>query len=183
MKKSKVRRLFISYFILHTSYLFMSCGVYSFTGTKLADNLKTIQIINFSQQTAGGPANLALSFTEKIKEYYQRNTQLKLVNINPDTILEGQITSYDVSPVAPTVSSGTSGVIGRTDGAGLNRLTVTIQVKYTNNKDESQSFDQSFSFYQDFPQTQTINQVESSLVPKIFDQIILDIFNKTAGDW
>ena len=43
--------------------------------------------------------------------------------------------------------------------------------------------DQEFSFYQDFPQNQTLTQVEKGLVPKLVDQIILDLFNKIAGDW
>ena len=51
-----------------------SCGVYSFTGTTLSSDLKSITIQNFTMGTAGGPQNLALSFNEKLKEYYQRNT-------------------------------------------------------------------------------------------------------------
>jgi hypothetical protein len=52
-----------------------------------------------------------------------------------------------------------------------------------NRLDETKNFDQEFSFYQDFPQNQTLTQVEKGLVPKLVDQIILDLFNKIAGDW
>ena len=160
-------------FIIQFSFFINSCGVYSFTGTTLSPDLKSITISNFTMATAGGPANLALNFNEKLKEYYQRYTNLKVLPNNGDLSLEGSITNYDLLAVAPTAS----------DQAGLNRLQVTVQVRFVNNKDETKNFEQSFSFYQDFPQNQTLTQNESRLVPKILDQLVLDIFNKTAADW
>ena len=50
-------------------------------------------------------------------------------------------------------------------------------------KDETKNFDQSFSFYADFPQSQTLNQDEARLLPTILDQIVQNIFNKSAADW
>jgi outer membrane cobalamin receptor len=164
-------------FLLICSLLIAQCSMltncYSFRGTSLDPNLKTIQIQNFAFQTAGGPANLSLTFNEKLKEYFQRNTSLKITNTNPDLMFEGAITGFEVEAKAPTSD----------DKGGLNRLTIKVQVKFTNSKDENKNYDQEFSFYQDFAQTQTITAVQSELIPKILDQIILDIFNKTAGEW
>jgi len=161
--------IYCSLFIINCSLI--SC--YTFRGASLDPNLKTIQIQNFAFQTAGGPANLSLTFNEKMKEYFQRNTSLKTTNVNPDLMFEGAITGFTVEAKAPTSD----------DKGGLNRLTITIQVKFTNAKDENKNYDQEFSFYQDFAQTQTITAVQGELIPKILDQIILDIFNKTAGEW
>jgi hypothetical protein len=155
------------------SALFTSCGIYSFSGTSLSPDIKSVTVVNFTMATAGGPSNMALQFNEKMKEYYQRNTSLALLPSNGDMQLEGTITGYEVIPAAPTAN----------DQAALNRLSITIQVKFTNNKDEEKNFDQSFSFFKDFPQNQTLNQVESRLVPLILDQLVQDIFNKSAGDW
>ena len=146
---------------------------YSFKGASLAPELKTIQISNIRMEAAGGPTNLTLEANEKLKEYFQRNTSLKLSALNPDLLLEGTIVGYDLSPQAPTSD----------DKAGLNRLTLRIQFRLTNKLDEGKNFEQEFSFYQDFPQSQTLSQVEKNLIPKLFDQIILDLFNKIAGDW
>jgi hypothetical protein len=186
MKIEKILASFLGVFLVTS--LFSSCGIYSFTGTgKVDESIKTIQIFNVTQQTAGGPSNLAQKFSENLKEYYQRNTRLKLTQVNPDVILEGQITAYEMTPVAPTVNAasqgGGFGNSPASDRGGLNRLTLSINIKYTNTKDENSSFDQTFSFFQDFPQNQTLSQVESSLIPKLIDQLILDIFNKSAGDW
>lgn len=156
---------------LMSSIILSSC--YSFKGASIAQDLKTIQINNIRMETAGGPTNLSLTINEKIKEYFQRNTTLKIINQNPDLLLEGAIIGYEMTPQAPTSD----------DKAGLNRLTLKIQFLLVNRLDETKNFEQEFSFYQDFPQNQTLSQVEKSLVPKLVDQIILDLFNKIAGDW
>jgi hypothetical protein len=124
-------------------------------------------------ETAGGPSNLSLSINEKLKEYFQQNSTLKITSQNPDLQIEGTIVGYDLTPQAPTSD----------DKAGLNRLTLRVQFQLTNRLDETKNFDQEFSFYQDFPQNQTLSQVEKTLIPKLTDQIILDLFNKIAGDW
>ena len=160
-------------FILNCALLTLSCGKYSFTGTTLDPGIKTITVNTFTTSAAGGPANLTLQFTERLKEYYQRYTNLKVVPSNGDIVLEGSITGYDVLPVAATAA----------DQAAQNRLQVTVQVRFSNAKDETKNFDQPFSFYQDFPANQTLTQNESRLLPKIQDQLVLDIFNKTAADW
>lgn len=149
------------------------CGIYSFTGTSLSSDIKTFSVLNFTMGTAGGPANLTQTVTDKMKDYFQKNTSLTLVPNGGDLLFEGSVTGYEVTPQAPTAS----------DQAGFNRLNVTLQVRFTNNKDETKSFDQSFSFYQDFPQNQTLTQNEGRLVPIILDQIIQNIFNKSAADW
>ncbi|MBU1820401.1 MAG: hypothetical protein KKG00_02660 [Bacteroidetes bacterium] len=159
--------------ILFYSCVTSSCGVYSFTGTNLSSEIKTFTVQNFNTAVAGGPANLPILINEKLKEYFQRNTDLTLVPTGGDLILEGTLTGYDVVPVAPTAN----------DQAGFNRLNVTVQVRFTNTLDETKDFDQSFSFYADFPQSQTLNQNESRLLPIILDQIVQDIFNKSAADW
>jgi hypothetical protein len=169
-----LKKAFLFCLLLTAICQLQSCGPYSFTGTKLSPDLKTITINNFVMNTAGGPANLSLNLTERLKEYYQRNTNLKLKpGGDADLILEGAIVGYELSPVAPTAA----------DQAALNRLTITVQARFVNNKDETQNFDQTFSFFRDFAQSQTLTQVEGSLVPQILDQLVLDMFNRSAGDW
>jgi Lipopolysaccharide-assembly len=166
-----------SFLILNSTFLIIfclsSCKIYSFSGTTLSSDLKTITIQNFVMNTAGGPANLTLTFTEKLKEYYQRNTSLKLKPNDADLLLEGSVIGYELTPVSATSS----------DKAALNRLTIKVEVRFVNTKDDEQSFEKEFSFYQDFPQEQNLSQVEGSLVPKIIDQLVLNIFTDTAAQW
>ncbi len=159
--------------VLISGVMLNGCGIYSFTGTNLSPDLKTFTVLNFTMSTAGGPANLPLEFSEKLKEYFQRNTSLTQRPSGGDLLLEGTFTGYDVTPVAPTAS----------DKAGFNRLNVTVQVRFTNNQDETKNFDQSFTFYEDFPQNETLDANEPRILPKILDQLVQNIFNKSAADW
>jgi hypothetical protein len=165
-------RNWINIFVFASLILGLS-SCYSFKGASLDPKLQTIQVSNIRMETAGGPANLTLEINEKLKEYFQRNTSLKINNKNPDLTIEGSIVGYELTPQAPTGD----------DKAGLNRITLRIQFRLTNRLDEDKNFEQEFSFYQDFPQSQTLTQVEKTLIPKLVDQIILDLFNKIAGDW
>lgn len=150
-----------------------SCGIYSFSGTNLSPDLKTFSISSITMATAGGPPNMSQSLSEKLKEYFQRNTSLKLVPTGGDLSFEGTITGYDVIATPPTAN----------DQAGFNRLNVTVQVRFTHTLDETKNFDQSFTYYMDFPQDQTLDQNEARLVPEILDQLVQQIFNKSAADW
>jgi hypothetical protein len=170
---SSFQRMMLIFFILHTTFFISSCGIYSFSGTNLSPDLKTFSVINFSMGTAGGPANLPQRLTEQLKEYFQKNTSLTILPSGGDLILEGSITGYDVLAAAPTAN----------DQAGLNRLNVTVQVRFTNAKDETKNFDQSFTYYADFPQDQTLDQNEARLLPTIQENLIQQIFNKSAADW
>ncbi len=165
--------LTIYIFSIALLFLTQSCRVYSFTGTNLSPDLESITIQNFSMATAGGPPDLTLKFNENLKEYYQRNTNLKLLPANGDLYLAGAITRYEMTPLATTAG----------DKAALNRLTVAVEVTFQNTKNENDSFEKEFSFYQDFSQEQSLTDVEPSLVPKILEQLVLNIFNDTAAQW
>lgn len=171
--KSNIFQKQILLYVIATQFIVSSCGIYSFTGAKINEDIKSFSIQNFTLSIAGGPQNLSLSFNEKLKEYYQRNTRLKYKSSDGDLHLQGSIVAYELSPVSTTAG----------DKAASNRLTITVAVTFTNKLDEKQNFEKDFSFYQDFSQEQSLTQVESSLVPKILDQLVLNIFNATADTW
>lgn len=151
-----------------------SCGVYSFTGNSLSKEYKTFSVQNIGLSAPSSYPTIAQDLTEKLKEYYQRNTNLKQVMADGDIQIEGTIVDYRSDGMA----AGASG-----DKAAMNRLTVTVEVVFTDKFNESQSFDKDFSFYLDFPQSQSLADAEAGLVPKILDQLVLNIFNDTAAKW
>lgn len=161
-------------------FLFQTCAAppkfLSFTGGRLPpDKYQRVAIQSFFNDSPGGPANLGIDFTERLKEYYQRNTPLSLVDDNPHIELAGSIISYGVSPVAPSGND--------LQQAELQRLTITVKLDYVDNVTEKNSFNSNFSFFQDFSATQTLEEVETELIDVIFDQIVFDIFNKTYANW
>ena len=159
-----------------------ACSVkYRFTGTNINYELvKTFSVENFFNDSGSGPANMEQRFTEALKEYYQRNTQLELVRNNGDLQFSGSIVRYSLSPQA-VVSSGDPNL---PDRAGQMRLTIAVEVEYVNLSNEEENKKQTFTFFQDYdPRTTTLLDVESQLVEDIFETIIQDIFTATVANW
>ena len=158
-------------------FLLSGCGIYSFSGASTA--AKNISIEQFFNNTDLAPANLAQTFTNKLKDYYQRNSSLKVVPENGELQVDGAITEYRINPIAP-VSSGTQTI----DAAALTRLTISVKLSYVDGLEPKNSFkDKTFSFYADFPNTQNLTTVQEDLEKKIFEQILIDIFNATVANW
>ena len=174
------RHLFISILLMAA---LASCGVYSFTGANISPDIKTISIQTFYDEVGTGPPNLSQLFTEKIRDYYQQNTSLGIVQNEGDLQMEGSIVGYRLTPMAPRASGSQN--FDDADIAALQRLTITVKVTYLNTQDDSYDFEgQSFSFYQDYdPERQDFNSIEASLVEEIYDAIILDIFNASVANW
>lgn len=150
---------------------------YSMSGA--STTAENIQVEEFFNNTDLGPANLGQTFTNRLKDYYQQNSSLRVVKENGQLVIEGMITTYQISQVAP-VSSGNNS----SDLAALTRLTIGVKVNYTDTLEPKNNFkDRSFSFYADFPNTQDLNSVQESLEKKIMDQIFIDLFNATIANW
>lgn len=171
MKLSKQNIILISLFTAVT--ILVGCRAYSLSGTNISPDVKTITVDNFINIAGGGPPNLAQLFTERLREYYQQNSTLKIAQTDGDLLVEGEITGYDIAPVSPTGN----------EISAATRLTIKVKVKYVNTKDESQNFDQVFSFYYDFKQGISLSQIEPEAIDQIFSQLIFDIFNKTVANW
>jgi hypothetical protein len=99
-------------------------------------------------------------------------TTLDLVESGGDLAFEGEIIDYKTSPVAIT---------GQT--ASMNRLTVTVKVRFSNRIDDTKDFEQSFSRYEDYPSDQELTSVQESLTATIIEQLVEDIFNKALVNW
>ena len=100
-------------------------------------------------------------------------TNLALIKQNGDLQFDGEITDYNVAPVA----------IQSTDKAALNRLTMTIKVKYSNKFDATKSFEQSFTRFADYPTSSSLSAQETDLLTSINKQLTEDIFNKAFNNW
>ncbi len=164
--------------ILSLALYFSSCGVYSFTGgTPDAEN---ISILDFYNNADLGPANMGQQFTNELKTYFIQNSKLSIVPNDGELQLEGEITNYSITPIAP-VSTGDPNL---NTTASSTRLTISIKATYVNTKDETMSFkDKTFSFYKDFPNDQNISDVEELYVKQIFDRLVNDIFNASVANW
>ncbi|MBE0646966.1 MAG: LptE family protein [Bacteroidales bacterium] len=151
-----------------------SCSMrYSFTGASISPEVKTISIENFPNKAMLVVPTLSRDITEALQNYFTSQTNLILVDRNGDLHLEGSITGYSVQPQA----------ISGNEVAQLNRLTITVEVKFTNKFDEKQNFESKFSRYLDYPSSQNLVAVQDGLISEINEQLVQDIFNKAVVNW
>lgn len=167
-------------FALLISLLSLSgCLHYSLSGA--STNAKTIQVDQFFNNTELGAANLGQNFTNRVKDYYQQNSSLRVVPTEGELQLEGTIVTYSTAPVAPQANTAGS---TQPNYAAQTRLTIAVRVNYVDSAEPKNSFkDKTFSFYADFDNSQDFYSVQETLEKKIFDQILLDMFNATIATW
>lgn len=172
-------RLIVSSAALLALLALSGCGVYSFTGASIAPTVKTISIQTFFNNAPLGPSTMSVTFTEKIKDYFQQNTSLTIVEDNGDLQLEGYIADFTVTPV----SANASGNDNTADFSSLSRVTITVFATYINTQDDEFDFERRFSFFVDHDNSTDLSANEQRYVEEIFDQIILDIFNASVANW
>ena len=157
-----------------TAFMVQSCGIYSFTGTSIQPDVKTITIPFLEYKALKVNPSLSNQLTEALQEKFRRFTRLELIEEEGDLEVVGAVVGYDVRATAITA----------TEQAAQNRLTVSVKVSFTNRKYPEESFpEKSFSAYADFDATQTLDAVEATLCDEIVEKLCEDIFNGTVANW
>ena len=150
------------------------CGIYSFTGTSIQNDVNTIHIEYFEYKAQKVNPSLSNDLTEALRTRFRRMTRLEQVEQDGDMEITGEITGYNVAPAAVTAN----------EVAARNRLTVTVKVNFVNRKYPEDDFsDKSFSAYSEYDSANSLDAVESTLCTEIIDQLIEDIFNATVAQW
>ncbi len=116
---------------------------------------------------------LSRTLTEALWDYFTGQTNLVLVDRGGDLSLDGTITQYVVQPVA----------IQGNETAAMNRLTISVNVKFINKTDPKQNWETTFSRYQDYASSYNLSAVQDLLIKDITDQLVQDIFNKAVVNW
>ena len=174
-------RILISLVASSSILLLSGCLKYSLSGA--STNAKSIQVDAFFNNTELGPANFGQTVTNRVKDYFQQNSSLRVVPANGELQIEGTVVTYATAPIAPQASTGT-GVNTTPNYGAQTRLTITLKVNYVDVAEPKNSFkDRSFTFYADFDNAQDFISVQETIEKKILDQIMLDIFNATIATW
>ena len=151
-----------------------SCRVsYSFTGASISPNVKTVAIAYFANNAGLVVPTLSRTLTDGLRDYFTSQTNLIQVDRGGDLTLDGTITGYVVIPVA----------IQGNETAAMNRLTITVNVKFVNKTDSKQNWESAFSRYQDYSSSFNLQSVQESLIKDITGELVQDIFNKAVVNW
>lgn len=158
--------------------LAQSCGVYNFTGGNVgaAETFQVNYFQNYATQSPGSifEPGMDRDFTLALQERIRDQTSLDLVNSGTaDLLYEGEITEYRISPMTATAQQN----------AAQNRLSIRVKCRFYNRLEEDKGFDQSFSFFYDYPANVQLNAIKTEAHEVIFERITQDIFNASLADW
>jgi hypothetical protein len=153
---------------------FSGCKI-SLNGASIPPEMKTVNVQVFENNAPLVVPYLSSQFTEELKTRIRNQTGLSITANDPQGIFSGNITGYSVTPEAITDNNNPV--------AGANRLTISISVKYTNNLNPKQSFEESFSRYKVFKLTGSLQAMEQGLIKDVTAQLTEDIFNRAFAQW
>ena len=170
-----------SFFIFHFSLLAaavasVGCGVaikYSLSGASIPPDANTFSVAYFPNNATMVSPILSSTLTEALVDIFTRRTRLMQVDEGGDFAFEGEIVNY----------TSTTASVSSDDYALLNRLTITVKVRFTNALDEKASWNKTFTAYEDYESTQLLTEAEGTLIPQIVDKLVTDIFQASASNW
>ncbi len=150
-----------------------SCGIYSFSGTSIQPDVKTITINYFEYKALRVNPSLSNDLTEAMKDKFKKLTRLEQVEEEGDLEIEGEITGYETKSISVTAD----------EVASQNRLTVTVKIYFTNRKYPEDNLEKNFSAYSDYSSDYTLDAMEDELCEDIIETLVEDIFNATVAQW
>lgn len=154
-------------------FMLHGCGIYSFSGTSIQPDVKSVTINLFEYKALKVNPTLGNELTESLKDRFRRMTRLEQVDYDGDLEIEGAVTGYDVKSTSITAN----------EVAAQNRLTVSVSITFTNRKYPEEDFEKSFSAYADYDSAQSLDAVESGLCEEIIEKLCEDILNATVANW
>lgn len=155
--------------------LLAGCSIkYSLNGASIDyTKIKTVSIADFQNLAPTVYPPLAKRFTEDLKDRFQRQTRLRDIPTNGDLSIEGEIVGYDLSAEA----------VQENAFAAKTRLTLRINVRFTNKVNEEESFEREFTSFGTFDSSQMFVDVQDQLCQELTKDIINQIFNATVENW
>lgn len=159
--------------LIVTAQIFSGCGLYSFTGASISPEVKTVSINYFSNNSAIMVPSLSQSFTEALKDKFVSQTSLVLVESGGDLHFEGNIMDYKTTPIN----------IQGNETAAQSRLTITVNLKFTNKNDDKKDFESVFFRFADYDSNLNLSDIEEDLIKDINNQLVEEIFNKAVVNW
>ena len=173
----KMNKIIIGTLLLYNTCL-TSCGIYSFTGTSIPAGANTFQVNYFENQAGSRPGStvepgLDRDFTLALQDIILGQTNLSLVKTGGDLVYEGEITQYSITPMTSTANLT----------AAQNRLSMSVNLRYSNTNNEEDDFEERFSFFYDFPAEAQLYDIQNQAHEVIFERITQDIYNATLAKW
>lgn len=165
--------IFKRYFLVVLVLILSSCSVsYNFTGTGKLD-AKTFQVNYFQNMADIVEPGIERTFTQRLQNVILNQTNLKLVSTGGELLYEGEIVEYRITPMAATSDQT----------AAQNRMTITVNVRYSNNNKEEDNFERRFTHFYNYEANKLPSEVMQDALNEIYERITQDIFNQSLAKW
>ncbi len=155
------------------SAILSSCGVYSFTGASIPPEAKTVSVQYFPNRALLVEPVLSPVFTDILRDQFTSQTNLEMVERNGDLAIEGEITAYKITPVA----------IQADQTAAQNRLSITVNARFSNKYEPDKDFETNFTQFYDYSSSTDLNSIKADLIGELSANIAQDIFDKAVINW
>jgi len=166
----KILKITLPSFLL---LLLVSCGIYNFTGAGPI-NAKSFQVNYFLNNALLVEPGIDRTFTVALQDLIQNQTNLVLTNADGDLVYEGEIVDYRITPMAATANQL----------AAQNRLTVSVNVRFTSKNDPDDDFERRFSHFYDYSGDSILYGAQlNTALTEIFERITQDIFTASLAKW
>ncbi len=147
---------------------------YKFNGASIDYNVtKTIQINDFPNRASYVWGPMASMFNNELKDEFASHTKLEQVRRGGDLVIDGEITQY----TQRNKSVSAEGYSAQTE------LAMTVNVRFTNTKNQAENFEQQFSANSSYETTQSLTSVQEELVTEMIEDLVDQIFNATVANW
>jgi hypothetical protein len=156
----------------------LGCGSgnnkYNLNGISVGEDVKTFQVNNFQNTAEVVEPGIDRAFTQRLQELVKNQTRLTIDTKSADLVYEGEITQFRVTPMTATANQR----------AAQNRLTITVNVRFTNNRNKKDDFEKPFSFYYDYDSNKLLTGATlNTALDEIFERITQDVFKESLGKW
>ena len=151
----------------------MSACSFGFKGISIKPEVKSFAVENFALIDQAAPNNLNQIFSEELRLKVRQESRLTEDNENPDIIFSGTVSRYRVEFAAPDANNT----------ASLNRLTIEVKIKYENLIDEEDTWEKTYSDFEDYDSNGNLQQLQDGLIDVIVDDILERAFNDAFTDW
>ncbi len=155
--------------------LMNGCAIsYKFNGASVNyETTHSISIADFPNLAPLVYPQLSNDLSEGIRDLYSRQTRLQVLRKGGDLELEGEITGYELTPMAIAADSYSSET----------KLTMTIKVRFTNNVNPEDNFEKTYSAFQTFDANQLLTDVQEELCATMITELAENIYNDTVAKW
>lgn len=158
--------------------LFCGCSVkYSFTGAQIPAAARTFSVTYFQNNALYVSPTLSNALTEGLRDRMMRQTRLSQVPDGGDLSFEGEITNDVEAPASITADQN--------NPTAMNRITVTVTVRFNNVHAEEWSFPNGkpFTAFFDYDARNPRPSIEDAAVTELVEKLVDQIFNASVANW